>query len=453
MTSSIQEPASSKPDLERSIFTVLVVIALTSIIINFQTALIVYAVLYAGLWIKRLRDNKLAMKLQGASLLFVLLLIAPIFYLLIFGASNMGEDSRLWELLLVPLVCVMAYDAIYQTVQRIGFNSKLAVKLGLCLIPLLFLIKLAWAYANGEITDISNIYSLENRRNAIVDVNPNHADDVFAFGILTLIWFLSICTVKSLWFRMLAGVGLIVHGAFFLLSGSLGGIAGFVSGTTIAVLALWLFSSAREIKRSHILSYIGVIILFTGALFAFQTERIFNIIANFSASTAKTQNTVQIVCQTMDEGVEISSLNQRFAVWKQGINLFSRSPLIGHGHAHNAQIANETGLNSCLFDHFAHVHSFYLDAAIRGGLVLVAYYLALGALILALLISPLRKPQTSLAAASIIAFLIYLMVQNLIDLSLVQAGLHKANLLNLSALLALTRWLALSQPNYPDGRP
>lgn len=317
-----------------------------------------------------------------------------------------------------------------------------------------------------------------------LSLNSNHADDLFVLQITILLLSNSILLINSKkHFGILAVSSLLT--LYFLYNfgvlGSRGGMLGLVAGLLIIAVLL-------AIKKSWKACGVYIFILISGTFLTPQ-KGIERLIRNFSISQSVqvlekelTVNTTVVHRSKMPEViipkvpetrikektiaklvetkmVEIPKCNRkeylekhpknltldqsssvRISLWADGLNLGSQKPVFGHGQFDRHRLVDDYKLSKpCNFLSFSHVHNFYIDLFIRGGLFAIVVFVGLALALLWMLLRVLFSDNKySLLAAPIIVHLSYLFIENVFDLTFFRTSELLNVLLCVAALCGVT---------------
>lgn len=147
-------------------------------------------------------------------------------------------------------------------------------------------------------------------------------------------------------------------------------------------------------------------------------------------------------------GLDKSS-KHRISLWVDGFYAGSQKPIWGHGEYNKHRLVDDYELKSpCNIKYFSHMHNFYLDLFIRGGVFLVVVFVGLAMFLMSLLLRVLiSNNQYNLVVVPIVAHLIYLFISNVFDLTFFRTSELLNVLLCVAVLCGISFALQNSEQN------
>jgi len=299
------------------------------------------------------------------------------------------------------------------------------------------------------------------------DLNPNRADDLFLVHIAALILFGSILFVykqldwKTFCICLLLGVYLLLS---FYVSGSRAGQFGFVV-SLIAVLSLYL------LKRK-VLVLLGFILIFPlgiGFVISSDHPQVNSALeqmlgkkdwAHRNAKLENIEKSKSFIKQDLDQfnnmrrsDIEIAcrpltydyhqtkhpflsfSNSVRVALWADGTEVWLQKPLLGHGEYDHIKLVKAYDfLSKCHVLSFSHIHSFYLDLLIRGGVFALAIFVVTFIYLFYLILKHINlNHRSGLIGIAPVFYFTYLVVENLFDLTMI----HNTEIMMITLLFAV----------------
>jgi len=326
-------------------------------------------------------------------------------------------NGRDWRIIVTPIVCLMAVDAVYSLARYYDVQLKdVALWFVLAIIGGTF----AFVVWSPEVELSRMLQFGEVRRTGLVDRNPNMADDVYFFLICSMLAFglfiASRISLRAVLFALCAVLG--VYFALLILQGqSRGGWLGMVFGTFFFVVYAALLK--RYVAMIVIVAVAIPILLFKGDML---TERL-----SFEGKLRadiwqQLQTTGSVDLDKLNDADGPSTL-RRLKSYSNGWTLLKRAPLTGNG-TFNPETMKEFVSYPMILVEIHHLHNFFLDIAVRQGIGVMAVYLMLILSPIYILIRLSYRYRSDFRIfyflGVFLAFAIYLFIENLTNLTFIR---------------------------------
>lgn len=308
-----------------------------------------------------------------------------------------------------------------------------------------------------------------------LNLNPNHADDLFVLQITILLFCNSILLIngkRDFVILLLSSLFTLYFLYSFGVIGSRGGMLGLVAGLVIIAVLLAVKKSWKACGIYIFILIAGISITpqknlerLTGNFSISQSVKVWEKELAVNNSVAHKPNTpeVRIKEKTIAKRIETKkvetpkcngkeylekysgdltldhSSSVRISLWADGINIGFQKPLFGHGQfAKHRLVDDYKSAKLCNFISFSHAHNFYIDLFLRGGAFAVVVFFGLSIALLWMLLRVLFSDNKySLLAAPIIVHMNYLFIENIFDLTFFRTSELLNMLLCLAALCGI----------------
>ena len=320
--------------------------------------------------------------------------------------------------------------------------------------------------------------------------NRNHLDDLYLFQVFVsfqLLMFIAFFE-RLRWYDVVAGGFLItLYFAMFLESGSLGGFVGCV--VALFVCSVCIIGATKNVRVASGLLLIALLVsvaVFTGVVGTSIQDRISRTFAQWNAfslqevltydseilgkcksglptgkpalpaDTAKTPITVYGFSvlrngKVVDRANLMSlqpklnedeaalradpTIGARLVLWRDALRIWLHSPVWGHGEYNPDKLIKAyDNINSCNLRFFAHVHNYYLDLLIRGGVIFLFCYLIVGFLAFRLILRNFGADRKWVIMSAPLFYVTYLVIENLFDMTFIWRAAMEVNLVNFAIM-------------------
>ena len=450
--------------------------------IHFQSIYILSVAILGVLYIHKISVINSYKFIISLILLLLSLYISIYIYFFGFAETYLSDFSRL-HILLILLLAFAAGSAI---------GTNLAIS-----IPLFSRILLVAMILVAILQFVLNTHFLGVVRTKIFltqyQYNRNHLDDLYLFQVFVSFQFLMFLAFfeRLRWHDLIAGGFLIViYFAMFLESGSLGGFVGCV--VALFVCSVCIIAATKNVRVASGLLLIAVLVsiaVFTGVVGTSIQDRISRTFAQWNAfslqevltydreflgkcksgvptdkpalpaDTAKAPIVVYGISVLRNGEVvdraELRSLRPkargdesvlradptigaRLVLWRDALRIWLHSPFWGHGEYNPDKLIDAyDNINSCNLRFFAHVHNYYLDLLIRGGIIFLLCYLFVGFLAYRLILRNFGAHKKWVMMSPALFFITYLVIENLFDMTFIWRAAMEVNLVNFAIMLGL----------------
>ncbi|MGI9350851.1 MAG: O-antigen ligase family protein, partial [Rhizobiaceae bacterium] len=434
-----------------------------------------------------LASNKINIFYDIKTLIISLIIIYTIYTLIyLYNIGFEGPYIRDLSKIHILIILVVAFAA----GSAIGTNLLINIpKFSRILLAAMILIAVLHYVLNTQIFGVVRTRFLLTQ----YQYNRNHLDDLYLFQVFVSFQLLMFIVYFERLRRIdiFAGGFLIsIYFAMFLSSGSLGGFVG-------CLIALFVFSVSIVVATKNARIAVGLfsipcliaVVVFSGVLGSSIDERIsrtwmqwnalsFHEILTYDSDIlgkckARAQNekpvlpsditkkptTVygvavlrkgELVDRSMpillqantDELPAISrvdpTISARLVLWRDALRIWLQSPFWGHGEYNpDKLIESYDNINSCNLRYFAHVHNFYLDLLIQGGMLFFLFYVYFVFLAYRLILRNFEIDKKWVLMGPALFFITYLVVENYFDMTLIWRAAMESNLMNFALLTGL----------------
>lgn len=447
MPNSVSKNSVIDSFLQSRLFPYLVAFTIVSPLVSFQVFYILLGLIYLSVIASRISGAGPSLN-DGLTKSFLVALILAVVVLII-HRNNLfapGIQRTLYLLFIIPVV-ITIIDAGSELASKSKFAFNSVARLGLFLIFLVVPARLLFFSFMNEDFLWSSVSSLDFRRNPITDYNPNHSDDFFVFGLFLAFLFYSKLKTPTAIDRGLLIAITFLYSFFFVQAGSLGGVLGIL--VAIVVVSAWHAYKSPSIR-----------LIVVAAATVIGTGAVFGIVAGTQVGT-KLMTTTDLMlsipndltnkvpiarCQEGDTSAPLiiheryasnPAIAHRVMIYQSGLEIWKAAPFFGQGSFSTQEIHQQhPNIEPCVFENFAHVHNLYLDLAIRGGVLLIAFY-AISMIAFFWFLGQSNLGLSDFTRHLFLLIAVYILVENLFDLTFIYSSILRAIILAYGLVLGL----------------
>ncbi len=413
---------------------------------------------------------------------FVISLLASLILLFVHWEAILTERGRPQQTIINVGwfgIAFMIVDAVRFQIAHYKFSIINFARFALILMLVSLLLKIGWIYLAGDGIEMANFFQIVNREIQLVDLNPNHADNVVIFQIALICWIvLTLAEYKDVKLKNLIIAATVCSYMVFLL---------IVVNSRAAFLGIFFAFMVAVIMNIKRMSLVGILLILCGLISivifvpeavksrieigSIQLHRIFNqlqieprntiltrqqdaelrseiieILSNDGATKSTAQRILEL-CYNGDFAGGLTdkykidpSISYRLFLTLDGYNLWKEHPYFGHGKYDKiALIKNYSAVDACRIGYFSHLHNHYSDLTVRGGIFVVSIFLILSGLLFYLLLvdrSECNK-RNSFRYLPVLMYFSYLYFENFFDISFHRYAPLSAILFSLSVILSI----------------
>jgi len=350
-------------------------------------------------------------------------------------------------------VFIFIVDAVSFQFRIFKIDAGMFAKYCIWVISLSLVLKIITVYASSPPSSIMNVIFGSGRIAYLSgELNPNRADDLFLIHLASLV-FCDVILISNNKLEWRTAILSIAVGCYLLTSfyvtGSRAGYVGFAAGFVL-VLGLFLACNKRLFWVSAaVLLVAGLFLITNSSVYEYPQKLMASIEQNTQSQIIdeeKKAAALILVNQNSDALKKINrrdvlnaclpvlreyhkanepylsfSNNSRLALWKDGVQISKQKPFFGHGEYDHIKLVEAYDFVSrCHILSFSHIHSFYLDLLIRGGVFMLAVFVFLLAYFFFMLLKVAKlNNKTMLIGSMPVFYLTYLMVENLFDMTFI----------------------------------
>jgi len=412
---------------------------------------------------------------------FIISLFASLVLLLVHWDVMIAESGQPNQTLIGVgwfAIAFMIIDAVRFQVAYYKINLQDFAKFTLYLILVSILVKMIGIYFSASEVGIIQFLQTASRSILLVDLNPNHADNVVIFQIAVLSWIVFLLWENNdLRLRSLIVAATVCSYMIYLL---------IVINSRAAFFGLCVAFIAALMLNAKKLSLLRIVLILTGLIsvtfflpdsvksrFQLAGAQLYEIVNQYGTTPKHTLSarhhdpelrkeiietlsnrdlsgsTGQRILNLCYDGEYAGGLSDKYKIdanfsyrlflQLDGYNLWRKHPYFGHGNYDRISlIRNYSTVDICRIGLFSHLHNHYLDLMVRGGIFALASFLILSGLLLYLVAKDWTASDrsASLRYLPVLMVLIYLFVENLFDISFHRYAPLSAVLFGLSVILS-----------------
>lgn len=362
---------------------------------------------------------------DAASTLFYRIFLGFAVILFISNAGRIMDTSisefsgRDWRITFHPLVVLMILDASYFVVKHFKLNVP---ALSPYLIAAIIAGTLSFVFL-GQDRTLGQILTITSERTSgIIERNFNLADDVYFFLTCSLVSLLLYLKTSRpvFWLTVLVSAALSLYFMLMVVGGQsraawLGVLAGVGAATLYGVL-----------HRRYLVPFLLVLITFMVGIWQYDNieARVLKEAGIYQELWAQWQASGTIDLEKLDQDKGLSTY-LRLQGYENARVLLKDSPWVGHGGFNTEKLKEKVPYGDNLV-FIAHTHNIFIDVAIRQGIGVGLVYVIL--MIFPIVLSAWMcgkaangDPAHYYFATILLAYAIYVLVENMVDLSYIRS--------------------------------